>query len=82
MQTSWVLLVTNFTDRSATTGTGIMVCSNRHITPITQLFLCQCPTSLFNSLLVENVAIAHVMLSTANVTVVLTGIFSFFLSRI
>ena len=60
----------------------LMVCSNWHITPITQLLFCQCPTSLFNSLFVENGAIVYVMLSTTIVTVAFFGILSFILSRI
>ena len=74
-------MFTNFTYPSVTTSSGVMVCSNWH-TPITQLLFCQCPTSLFNSLFVENGAIVHVMLSTTIVTVALFGILSFILSRI
>ena len=67
MQTSQMLLITNFTYPSVTTSSGTMVCSNWHIALITQLLFCQCPTSLFNSLFVKNSAIVHVMLSTTNV---------------
>ena len=83
MPSSWMILVINFT-YPVTTGSGIMFCSNWHITPTAQaqFLLNQCPMSFFNSLFVENGTIAHVMLSTTNVTVVLPGILSFFLSRI
>ena len=47
---------------SVTLRSGVMVSSNWHKTPITQLLFCQCPTSLFNSLFVENGVIIHIML--------------------
>ena len=81
MQTIWMLLVRNFTYLSATTGSGIMLYSNWHIPPITWL-LCQCPTSLFNSLFNEDGAIVHVMFFTTILTLAFPGILRFFLSKI